>query len=596
MSGTDLTDARLTVKAILDGMKVTTVVSVDDYYISPDELYVTLLSTLVNARRDHKLDQVGAALPADIRNSRREDMFLRKVRAYWEGLTDEGRLDLIDRTTGGSVSSSDLVNLDLLSGILPSEVQFYRLTPQQWQERRETLIGVAGPDSRLLCLFDQNLKMANLPDTGGVTLLKGALTTNSPHMVCGLLTQVVRTTDEMTELRALAKAADLRLDEFLLISKDRLQSGPEHFADGLKLLWLNSLRERLTKELHGISQDADTDARVALNELDVYEFDHVVLRSSEEEGLWEAQTLVRIHDILRRKTVQKRVHQERRAEFAALSDQIRTIREIRIIDTPQYTPSDRVLRLRLTELFESGEIINQTHVPLDVGDIFLVSNKRYYVMLAQPCDMMIRKTGSRSAKVVALVQVKPKKKREAAAPVPGSSGAEEIGLSDDTNSLFEYELDYFGDFVNQPSTSYVVKFREAFRISLNVLDLATYSGDGKCVFPPPNDIEFRLHAPLRAHVEKLTNHWQGEQEQLEKNGYANLDPYLQKAIRYRLTLVDDLEGFSFKVTQPSGPRLEFPIQRIGRLREPRCTRLLNSYTDFQSRPAEEHDYASVSRS
>ena len=60
-------------------------------------------------------------------------------------------------------------------------------------------------------------------------------------------------------------------------------------------------------------------------------------------------------------------------------------------------PSPGALRIQRYETYESDGELNGFHVPIELGDIFeKVTNRRRYILLMQPCDLMVRGNGKRS--------------------------------------------------------------------------------------------------------------------------------------------------------------------------------------------------------
>ena len=72
------------------------------------------------------------------------------------------------------------------------------------------------------------------------------------------------------------------------------------FADGIKKTALNMLCQDLKGTTLELLSIAHTKARSKLAELDVYDFDYMVLQGSFAAGEWEIETLIRVWQLFQR--------------------------------------------------------------------------------------------------------------------------------------------------------------------------------------------------------------------------------------------------------------------------------------------------------
>src|SRR5690606_22940097 len=126
------------------------------------------------------------------------------------------------------------------------------------------------------------------------------------HLLCGLLTHTISEDAGLSEARRYAKDMGLSLDEFLPLSKERLRGDPMEFATGLKLTVMNYARKRLAKQVSDLAEAAGKQAQASMNEISIQDFEHIVVRSSEIEGIWEPETLFRLFDIFRYKAFREK--------------------------------------------------------------------------------------------------------------------------------------------------------------------------------------------------------------------------------------------------------------------------------------------------
>jgi hypothetical protein len=385
--------------------------------------------------------------------------------------------------------------------------------------------------------------------------------------------------------RALTQDHGLRPEEFLVISKRRLSGMPMGFAHSLKKASLNYLRDSLTGSVNLLAQTSSDEAKQRFQALDVDDFEHIVLQSSEREGVWEAETLFRVFEIFRRVSFHQHAFCSDSRDL--LDAQIGLIRSLRAVETmpsdnaPQPDQRWRIARL---EHYDAGSIVNPAHRPLELGDIFETWNlgetddqtaSRTFILLAQPCDLMVRSGGERSALSGSLVQIT-FPETDADIPVAATS----------------FKLDYFDP---ESGKTGFAKFRNAYQVSADVLDLCVFNVDGRCVLDLAHISASSLHTPWQkrfAVVQKVfSNHSKNIAQIQESIGAKKLNSaasqYLDRSLSTRITQ----SALNIKFTyEPSG-MCKFGLRRIGRFRQPGATALLSQYVAFLSRNAAEHDFA-----
>src|SRR5690606_38544004 len=116
------------------------------------------------------------------------------------------------------------------------------------------------------------------------------------NIVCALITHLItEVKKELPERDKIVKESDgaLSKNDFFALTKKRIND-PEKFCDGIKKTLLNEYCEKIKEEATEIIEEAYKEVLTKLNELDTYDFDHIILRSSYGEGVWEVNTLMRI--------------------------------------------------------------------------------------------------------------------------------------------------------------------------------------------------------------------------------------------------------------------------------------------------------------
>ena len=139
-------------------------------------------------------------------------------------------------------------------------------------------------------------------------------------------------------------------------------------------------------------------AKSAMERLSVLDFDRMVFASSREESVWEPDTLLRVFGILMRREARSRLHTDE--EFLRAVETAR-----RVSDAPDRVAkalegdgdSIEALETQRFEIYESGVELNRFRTPIGLGDIFQIGpDGKLCILLAQPCDLVVRKCGKRN--------------------------------------------------------------------------------------------------------------------------------------------------------------------------------------------------------
>ena len=552
-------------------MRIRKVVSVDDFYTTVDSRYEDAIA-LFQIARENRDAEYSELIPRDVLDTP-DNIWTRRLETFWSKRAPDLRLEILSElaaVAGDKDLPSDVKDLSLLKALIPEDM-FVAVGPDDWERDRDIILAGAQDDYRILCLFDQDLHLAGRSDSAGMTLLQQTLETSGEgYVICGLLTQTISKDAELPKAREFASEMGLSLDQFLPLSKDRLRGEPIEFADGLKMTVLNYARERLSKQVTDITLRASENAQQQMNDISVDDFEHIVIRSSEREGVWEPDTLFRLFDLFRYNAFRAMaLAPERRLSLYGDIERMRSIRDIKTSDLQPDCPSDQVHRIQRAELFDAAELLNPSHQPIDLGDIFKVGSGQYYILLAQPCDLVVRKNG-RTIDIVTLVQI-----RTYAA------------TTEAPNEVSSFRLDYFED---QPGKKTFLKFRNSFQVSLNVLDLAVFNDDGQCRISLSDADPERLstlHVPWRGRFDVLRQRYQSTHVEFRKVPYQRASNYQKKALKHLLLRSDKDIDLSYN---PNGA-FEFAIQRVGRCRAPLSMQILSAYFSFLSRNPQKHDFA-----
>jgi len=548
--------ARIAVQQMLRLADVTRVVSVDDVYSREPE-WPPLRSMAIT----HKLEL--AAIFPDLPGptSERPDSTVgADLDDAWDALDQEQRvvagraLRELDPDQAGEGAAMEVVAalLDNLEG-----VEFSRVPMRTWREQFAQLARSTG---KVLVLFDHDFKNEGLGADAGLDAARsfiGAV----PGALCGIL---LRTNDDHYFWQSQLSQEGLDRDRVVAISKTRLPADPHHFARRLKMTLLSEHCRALRKAAVEILTKSQESAGTALEKnVRLPEFEHIVFRLSLEEGVWEIDTLFRLFGMYAESQAHSLARQD--PAVTSLTEQIRAITAI---DTP---PGGGIKveawRVQHTELYQRKQYLQDLCMPIELGDIFEVpASGLQYILVSQPCDLMLRRDGTRRLTVAQLLQI------ERGRP-PITQATFDLPWYDDKNGSVAHVL--LGGGIDAP---------------LDVLDLCVLSGDGNAAFVDGTACPAVAIGPLHARHAYLTTVFRCALDaHREVTEVADGNMHASALLRAAESLLpgSGFSGLSLPTVTPHG--LEYPLRRVGRLRLDRAGGLLLAANQHDARPAYELD-------
>ena len=397
-------------QALLTSIGVSRIIVIDDEYRELEVADLIGLCSVLSPER-------AAALPhlndIDFRADR--EIWADSVRDRWRALstaaresvlaqasafqpvvpqpTDEGLTDREMGQVDTEVATSLEEILDELEGC-----EYVPLSLNQWRERRNVLLKDDRAENTVF-LFDRDFTREDGTENEGIELIRQVQRANVGY--CGLFSHTVTVEGEHSAWRQLTADHDLDQDAFIVIAKARLTSESPDYYQFLRMLRLVGLSGRyanVKSRTWCIFKESIAEAEAAVEGLPIPDFDRIVFGSSRREGVWEPDTLFRVFGILMRRAARRRLRQDEEL-FSHVSEarRISSVSEELAVALGEERASPDALRIQRFESYESTEELNQFHVPIDLGDIFeKISTRRRYILLAQPCDLMVRGDGKRS--------------------------------------------------------------------------------------------------------------------------------------------------------------------------------------------------------
>lgn len=490
-----------------------------------------------------------------------EDIWKDQVREIWDAVDIE---DLERFYEHLNFSKDDNGYPRALRAIMkPLEgVNFKELSFNDWKKASAEYLG-ADTVKQTLFLFDQDLSKEGGSDKEGINIIRKLLV-DDPQIICGLLSHTFRASDEYTTWKEFAKEYDI-IDEnrFVLIAKERLHKDNSGFARMVRLPLLSKHCKTLNNKVSDIIKNTYEKSEKKIDSLNLYDFEHIVFHSSNEEGIREVDTLFRLYNLYQKHSALQMAFDDE--ELLTCTDSIREIRNIQIGDIEKQI--SELWKIQRLELYEEEKYINRLHKPIELGDIFQKTNGgAKYILLSQPCDLTVRENGKRKNFEGVLAKIVSKRP---------------------SKDVFSYELLYFDE---KTGESYYVDFRDTHTVLLCILDLCVYNNDGiakmmvdgdcpDSVMPSWNK-RFRI---LNDKGRKIFTRYKEQQD----NGLKKhiLDLLLPKSSHDKSGL------FKANVDRQKGKEsITYDCRRIGKLCMPMAGAMLTKYAHYISRSAFEHDF------
>jgi len=493
-----------------------------------------------------------------------------RVRLEWDKFSEGTRRNLTRRlreriaqkTGTGVVGSGDDFDYATVS-VLPELFAKYGLVAlslRDWRKQKDELLKADMPLT--LILVDEDFSKEGASSVEGITLIKELFKATKPEKVlCALLSHKYGVEGIHDSWKTLCKRENLDPSRFVLIPKALFIEDLIGFGRLVKLAVLNESVGKLKTIATEILLRGVEEAGKKLNEIDIYDFDQIVFLSSYREGVWEPDTLFRIFGLFHRDETRKVA--KANAGLYDLADKIRHLSQIPT--KSKSAPNYNTMQLQRLELYEDPDFLNSHFMPIDLGDIFQKTghaNKRF-VLLAQPCDLMVRSSGKRSHQEAALVEI-----------VSGESYGNRPGYA---------ELRFLD---SESSAKHYVALARSFAVTLTVLDFCAFQSNGEAVFRLGTSSPHTLIPAWKAHFERVAAEVAGiiaKVNELTKSGVK-----LQDA---ELIVARCSNQRTFKPTvDPEKKTIRFNLRRVGRLRQPEAASLLSRYAAFSARYAFDHDF------
>ncbi|HUT56923.1 MAG TPA: hypothetical protein VNA25_03495, partial [Phycisphaerae bacterium] len=412
---------------------------------------------------------------------------------------------------------------------------------------------------------------------GGIKIIASLLARDDTGgLICGLLTHTITPENQLEQWAELSETHGIPKDRFVVIPKLHLSKDPVLFAQTLKFAALCPDFAELKRKTKEIIANAAATAASRVDDVSIFDLDHIVFQVSAEEGIWEPDMLFRLHALFHRLESRRLAHKG--GELEAIAGRLRAVSEIPTKCTA-FPPPSNAWAIQREELYEPELHINRNHLPLEVGDIFErigATSRKRYILLAQPCDLMVRSDGKRHPELdrVPLVEVVCAKE----AP------------------YCPEELPYFG---SSPAERWYVKLKRVHQVRVCILDLCVLNDDGVARLIVGGDAPSGIRPAWKARHGSLSGLIGRMIRKADCLAPVDNEPPIVTQVR--ATIASSLTGVLFDealfkggIAEANGTRmLTYDCKRIRRVSRARAIGLLMTYTASLGRPAYDRDFGVV---
>jgi hypothetical protein len=531
------------------------VISIDDEYAVgvPRERTLGAVS-LASPDTLGKISQLlGEDVPQDV------EVILNILKSTWDEITDAKREELIATLTPPpsdhgerQSAANDLKLATRLPEIFGKRLEVLSL--EDWKARQSELIVDTMPTT--LLLVDRNFAGENGGTTEGISIISGLLNSKPEAKIyCALLTNKYFTSTVIENWQEVCDEYELDRARFVLIPKDSLNEDERIFLALIKLVVMNGRARSLVTAVHNSFRELVASVAEKIGTMNIYEFDQVVCVSGYREGVWEADTLVRIFALYHNLFVRQALRKD--PNIFTFTNELRSLSQVKLGD---WKPTPFAgLEIKRLEWYAGSEV-NEQLLPIEIGDLFKIETdpESVFMLVAPPCDLMVRKDGGRFDTIGRLLRVSPHH----------GGGEDEFG----------YILEAY-----EGGRDWRVNLHKVSHVRLEVLDLCALQPDGTAKLDidavVPNNIS--LAWKVRAKLLKKA----------AKKLISNYNLLLSKTFtEEEANLFCGNGGLEGLITgQVSNEGVFYNIRRVGRLRQPRAGAVLAKYANSVSRDAFDHD-------
>ncbi|MFV0432929.1 MAG: hypothetical protein ACK5LO_02945 [Leucobacter sp.] len=582
---------------LLSALGIDRVINVDDGHSQGDH---QSKEDVLGALRANTIDRVLAArvvLPDDEDEGAAlldVDEIIDRIDQDWESLDDSQRVELTQAAiraaeanegtvdTQSSSVSGDNAALLALPEILPESVEFVRMSLRGWRDPSSQVLLDDGKPT--LLLFDRSFEREGGSSTAGDDLVRGVLSKdNREHVYVGLLTHTATDAGREAEIAAEVTSGFDGSRPVIVVAKNRLQD--KSFPEALRLVLFASEVEEFRRHILDSISQASSATMDHLAKVDRYLL-LAAFESARVEGVYEPDHAMRMATAFTRKSLAKLLRSG--AFIDSVLGKLRGAGAVRLYLNGANKPQE-FAEVKWDEQFESGDFLASLAMPIEVGDVFKVRDlhgvgksrgkDRYFILLAQECDLSMRLEGRRSNDLIRVVLTE---LREAVTDENGKR-----------RSLKQNQAE-FGALSKDSQAHWRVEFAKQLVVPTLALDACVLSGTGRAVVTLTGEAPKVLPTSWQLRYVKMKKEAKAVMDEFRKMESA-IEPVEGKEADMRLaerhlvaallgTATKHQEGLTAKIDLESS-RIDFGIERFARITDTAARGLLSLLLQHQARPA-----------
>ena len=317
------------------------------------------------------------------------------LQELWSTSTSEERRQIMMTVYSKTdLAPPSITEFDLLTGMIPDDVECHCLTPEYWRANFEGILSDVVSESTMV-LFDR--RFGESDEDGGLREMQRVLNSGSvPDLRIGVLTNTVSPEHQSERWNDLAKELGTSSNQFMLLSKAHLEEDGSRFCEALRVGLTAPSALSLVECIASTIQSTLGEALQLLRDFNADELDWMVFGRSVEEGVWEIDTLLRLFAILQRQQIRSVLY-----ESQSVISAVEALRGLRVHSVQrEIAPQVQARSIYRTELYETADHLAQMHATLELGDVFQkVKGTKQFILCEQPCSLMIRDKGYREPTV-----------------------------------------------------------------------------------------------------------------------------------------------------------------------------------------------------
>lgn len=447
-------------------------------------------------------------------------------------------------------------------------------------------------DAHLSYIIDLNDANESGGNTRGLGLLRVLHSANS-KATAFLLTHAADKNSEASKeselLEELRTEGSKSSPPVCVIAKERLEGDPlvSAVSNGLRIAIKRAGLRRSVHEVLLQASDVVTsafdEAVASLLEVPPEQLDEYVVNRARAEGVSELHVVERALTAKMSESLRNLFATDPKATSSV--ERIRALHAVTLGSLPT-TPHKVLEDFRKKELWEPSEIVNKSFASLACGDVFKFdpdegeTDERKFILLVQPCDVMIRPKGERDTETGFLVLLKQKSEEKK---------TKEDGAKQPTLPFLHEGKEWICD------------FRSVTSVSLGTLDLATLRADGKVRYDVGQTLPKAILPGQEAKGKKLLAKLNSALSFMQTNKNIPHGPWFDS----RCALTHSTTGPFSKIANASYVKaaagngkdeaeitehFTWKIQRDGRVRMPYASAIFSNYLSVMGREAFDLDY------